>query len=293
MQAGVATKKKTVTVYGTPDPNHPGVIWFGSFVAGRSPQAFPNRFAFDGVVYDIDKNGHWKLGETTCWSDPFVERGVLKGFVVDNPEMRAQDQEMSDNMHADYAEVMARHEDPVQQWNYGSVAVKAIEPVQPVQAVQTVDKRKRIPCMNFAKGVDRCKLGRECPYLHATKNVPCRHFGIGACNKGDACHFRHSLKDVPCRHFVLGKCNNGDKCQYRHSTKDDVPCKYFATGACSHGNKCKYRHSTRDVACKHFVSGDCKKDKDCEFRHSRKDVPCKFHAEGRCNKGDACDYMHK
>ena len=298
MQAGVA---KVVTVYGTPDPDHPGVIWLGSFVAGMTPQKYPNRFASGGVVYDIDKNGHWELGETTCWSDPFVERGVLKGLVVDSPKMRAQDQELSDNFHAEWAEVMAREEDPVQQWNYGSVAVKAMEAPKAVQAVQAVqqqekqpfDKRKRIPCREFAKGVDRCKLGHDCPYLHSTNNVPCRHFIIGACNKGNACNFRHSTRDIACKQFVQGKCGKGDKCEYRHSTKDDVPCKFFAMGKCSHGNKCQYRHSKRDIACKYFVAGECKKDMECEFRHSKKDVPCKFKAEDKCNKGEACEYSHK
>jgi hypothetical protein len=307
MQAVVAK------VYGTVDAAHPGIVWMGPYEAGRTPQVYPNRFLFDGVAYDIDKNGHWDLGELTCWGDPFVERGVLKGFVIDSPEMRAQDQEMSDYMHAEFAEAMAHHEDSVQPWNYGSASVqqsRAAQPVQAVQAVQAVqpvqapraqqavqekpfDKRKRIPCMNFAKGVDQCKLGRECPYLHATKNVPCRHFVIGNCNKGNACHFRHSTQDIPCKHFVQGNCKNGDKCQYRHSTKDDVPCKFFVAGNCSHGNKCKYRHSTRDIACKHFVAGNCKKDMECEFRHSKKDVVCKFFAEGKCSKGDACEYAHK
>jgi len=158
----------------------------------------------------------------------------------------------------------------------------------------TFDKRKRIPCREFAKGIDKCKLGRECPYRHATKNVPCHHFVIGNCNKGTACNFRHSTKDdVPCKHFVQGKCNNGDKCQYRHSTKDDVPCKFFIAGKCSHGNKCQYRHSTHDIPCKFFVAGDCKKDKECDYRHSKKDVPCKFYTEGKCMKGDTCEYQHK
>lgn len=257
MQATKTNEKPTV--YATQDAKNMGIYWLGSYEEDRYPQAYPNSFMFEGRVFRIDKNGNWRLNnEITCWGDPFVENGKLSGMIIDSPKMRKDAEEMSDLHHEEWIEATAMVH------NSGN---QCLPNKQPGLSKVPKTNQKTIPCRDFAKGVDKCTKGRNCPFQHSTKNIACEY-------------------------FVQGKCNQGDACKFRHSSQD-IPCKYFVEGNCKHGDSCKFRHSSQDIPCKYFVSGGCKNGDGCKFRHSLKDVPCKFHAEGKCTNGTFCKFSHE
>lgn len=167
------------------DQKHPQITWLGQYKPNTTPQQFPNEFTYKNRSYKIDKNGYWTLKPgVVCWSDPWVEAGVLCGFKVDTPEMRAQDQELAE-------------------WQATQMADFVLGDEEVYESPSTSTHRKPEIKINLKN------------------DTVCKFYAQGGCLKGNTCRYKHTgtvvqLKKPPCKFFPKGQCKKGTLCGFSH-----------------------------------------------------------------------------
>jgi hypothetical protein len=192
----------------------------------------------------------------------------------------------------------------------------------------TTDEDKKFTkfCRFYQKNPADCKLGSDCPFIHAASNTVggpsggsgassssssggaaggntskvtvCKYFKrLGHCRLGANCVFAHTLTDASSAAPVASNANSRSTNTAEGESKPRV-CRYFKrNGSCQLGSECPFVHEQQAKAATKTAStstpnaatsaSSAGNDKDTSDRVCRY-----FKRNGTCKLGDECPFAH-